>query len=484
MSELIQTVSPIFFQTHLDMGQLFNQLEHISMRGAEYVDLFFQKNESEVWRLEDGQVTEGGHDLNAGVAIHATQRASTGFAYSETIDWPSIQNISRFALGALNQPSKIKRSSQQYSKPPKRCYPTVTQGHLYPAYEKIELLRSIDQHVRSLSDSVDQVLIKLSVEDESMLLLNNLNQCCADQRPMIRMDVTAILSDRGQREQGHIALSGRYTWLTFIEQLDPKKIALEVIRLAKHGFKARPAPAGVMPVVLGPGWPGILLHEAVGHGLEGDFNRQGSSAFSNKLGQHVASKVCTVIDDGTLPHARGSLVFDDEGVPGQRNILIENGVLKGYLFDRLNAELMGMSPTGNGRRASYADPPLPRMTNTFLNPGAWTSQEILNDVDYGVYCVNFSGGQVDITSGKFVFSANEAYLIEGGKIKCPIQPLTLIGDGPSVLKKVSMVGSDWALDPGLGVCGKEGQSVPVGVGQPTIKIDEMVVGGSQVSAKS
>ena len=480
MNQVMAEIEPVLLTPgELDPSALIPVIGRCLSSGADYVDVFLQHTVSESWMLEDSEVKQGLHNVSAGAAVHLVQGVRSGFAYTENIVLPAIENAASLASGMLQSGASqalVPIETAEYLS----VYPhhqTVMQA---ADAQKIALLKAVDQYARTLDPHVIQVNAALSLNYEHMYLLNSVGVCAADVRPLIRLDVTVSLLDEHRREQGHSAIGGRYDLSEFLMTQPAKHLAFEAVRLAQHGLEARPAPAGLMPVVLGSGWPGILLHEAIGHGLEGDFNRRGSSAFSNKIGQRVATDHCTVVDDATLSCQRGSLAVDDEGVVGQETVLIEAGFLKGYILDRTNARLMGMQSTGNGRRESYAFPPLPRMTNTFLRNGNEAPEDIIASVEHGVYCTNFSGGQVDITSGKFVFSANEAFLIEGGKVTQPIKNLTLMGDGPSVLTQVSMIGNDWALDPGIGVCGKAGQSIPVGVGQPTIKIDEIVVGGTQI----
>jgi TldD protein len=358
---------------------------------------------------------------------------------------------------------------------------------LYPALDplasitdeqKTTLLADIEAQTRALDDRIDQVIISLSSNQDLVLVAASDGTLSADVRPLVRLNVTVILEENGRREQGYAGGGARADLNYFLSGDLPLQYAREAVRQASVQLEAEAAPAGAMPVVLGAGWPGILLHEAVGHGLEGDFNRKGVSAFSGRVGEQVASSLCTIVDDGTLPNRRGSLAVDDEGTPGGYNVLVENGVLKGYMQDKLNARLMGVDPTGNGRRESYAHMPMPRMTNTYMLAGPHDPADIIASVDKGLYAPNFGGGQVDITSGKFVFSASEAYLVENGKVTTPVKGAMLIGDGPEVLNRISMLGNDLELDTGVGTCGKEGQSVPVGVGQPTLKIDELTVGGT------
>ena len=344
--------------------------------------------------------------------------------------------------------------------------------------QKTAMLNELEQATRALDKRVEQVIIGLSSCHDTVLVAASDGTLAADVRPLVRLNVSVILQEKGRREQGYAGGGARADLNFFLSGDKPMEYAREAVRQAIVQLEAVAAPAGAMPVVLGPGWPGILLHEAVGHGLEGDFNRKGTSAFTGRIGEKVASSMCTIVDDGTIPNRRGSLAIDDEGTPGQNNVLVENGVLRGYMQDKLNARLMGVAPTGNGRRESFAHMPMPRMTNTYMLAGPHEPDEIIASVDKGLYAPNFGGGQVDITSGKFVFSASEAYLIENGRTTAPVKGAMLIGDGPEALARISMVGNDLELDTGVGTCGKEGQSVPVGVGQPTLKIDEITVGGT------
>jgi TldD protein len=458
-----------------------NQLETILSQIAGYqvdsADLYFQSIRSEVWRLEDGIVKEGHHDIRRGVGARAISGEKTGFAYSDEIMLPALMQVAKAARSIAKQGQSaiahVLRPVQT-----QLLYPALDPLETLSAAEKIALLHAVDQEARKQDSRVVQVSANLAGVYEVIFVLDSEGHIAADVRPLVRMNVSVVIEDQGRREQGSDGCGGRGGYQMFLENNRGLQLAQEAVRQALVNLHAKPAPAGTMPVVLGPGWPGVLLHEAVGHGLEGDFNRKGTSAFSGRLGERVASSICTVVDDSTLPGRRGSLNVDDEGTPAQCTVLIENGILKGYLQDKLNARLMGMSPTGNGRRESYAHLPLPRMTNTYMLPGSHTPEEIIASVDRGLYAVNFSGGQVDITSGKFVFSASEAYLIEKGKITHAVKGATLAGHGPDVLTRVSMLGNDLKLDEGIGTCGKEGQSVPVGVGQPTVKVDSLTVGGT------
>ncbi len=442
-------------------------------------DIYFQSTRHESWSLEDGIVKEGSFNIEQGAGVRAISGEKTGFAYTDELNVKALLEATRSARA-------IARSGQQ--KDYKVIYPTQS-GSLYNADDpllsmttenKIALLERIDRDTRSLDTRIEQVMISLSGVHESIIVATHDGLLNGDIRPLIRLNISVIIEQNGRRETGSHGGGARSDYNFFLEQDRAMNYAREALRQADIAMQAKPAPAGNMTVVLGPGWPGILLHEAIGHGLEGDFNRKGTSAFSGRLGEEVASPLCTIVDDGTLMNRRGSLNIDDEGSPTESTVLIENGRLKEYMQDNMNARLMGMRPTGNGRRESYSHRPMPRMTNTYMLAGESDPDEILESVKSGIYARNFGGGQVDITSGKFVFSANEAYLIENGKITQPVKGATLIGNGPDVLTRVSMVGNDLELDSGVGTCGKEGQSVPVGVGQPTLKIDGLTVGGTQV----
>lgn len=462
-------------------GLAVNDLEHVldQMMGHSInrADLYFQTSRHESWVLEDGIVKEGSYNIEQGVGVRAISGEKTGFAYSDEIVLPALSQAADAAktiarAGQQNQTQAWKKHDAH------ELYLPVDPLHTLSAEEKIDLLRQLDAEARKQDPKIKQVIASLSGVHEVVLVASSDGTLSADVRPLVRMNVTVIAEDGDKREQASSGGGGRFGYEYFIENDRALGFAREAVRMALVNLKAVDAPAGAMPVVLGSGWPGVLLHEAVGHGLEGDFNRKGSSAFSGRVGERVASSLCTVVDDGTLEHRRGSLNIDDEGTKTQHTVLIENGILKGYMQDKMNAELMGEASTGNGRRESYAHLPMPRMTNTYMLAGEHDPQEIIESVDKGIYAVNFGGGQVDITSGKFVFSTSEAYLVEKGKITRPVKGATLIGNGPDVLTRVSMVGNDLNLDSGVGVCGKEGQSVPVGVGQPTLKIDSLTVGGT------
>jgi len=443
-------------------------------------DLYFQSIRHEAWILEDGIIKEGDYASRAGVGLRALCGEKTGFAYSDDLSLLALEEASIAARSiAIQGGGQIAMQPWRPATPVIARYaadnPLLSLGNS----EKIALMHQVEQLARKLDPRIQQVIVSLGGNFEVVMVVASDGTMSADVRPLVRLSVTVIVEDKGRREQGNCSGGGRGNYQMFLKDDTALAYAAEAVRQALINLESVPAPAGTMPVVLGPGWPGILLHEAVGHGLEGDFNRRGSSAFSGRLGERVATPLCTVVDDGTLMGRRGSLTVDDEGTPSQCTVLIENGILKGYLQDKLNARLMNMAPTGNGRRESYAHLPLPRMTNTYMLAGPHEKEDIIASVEKGLYAVSFGGGQVDITSGKFVFSASEAYLIENGKITRPVKGATLIGNGPEVLTKVSMVGNDLALDRGIGVCGKEGQSVPVGVGQPTLRIDALTVGGTQ-----
>ena len=443
----------------------------------DYADLYFQSSRHESWVLEDGIVKEGQHNIEQGVGVRAVSGEKTGFAYSDEIILPALTESADAARAIARQGQTGSLSAWQ-ARQIQPLYSHDDPLSALSAEQKVALLQAADAEARKQDPRVKQVIVSLAGVHEVVLVAANDGTLSADVRPLVRMNVSVIAEDNGRREQGSAGGGGRVSYDYFLEQERALGFAREAVRQALVNLEAIDAPAGTMPVVLGPGWPGVLLHEAVGHGLEGDFNRKGSSVFSNRIGQQVASKHCTVIDDGTMANRRGSLSIDDEGTPSGHNVLIENGILRGYMQDKLNARLMNMAPTGNARRESYAHMPMPRMTNTYMAPGELDPQEIIASVDKGIYAVNFGGGQVDITSGKFVFSASEAYLIENGKVTSPVKGATLIGNGPESMNQVSMVGNDLKLDTGVGVCGKEGQSVPVGVGQPTLRIDRLTVGGT------
>ena len=460
----------------LDDSALQRVFGRIMTHQVDYADLYFQYSRSEGWSLEEGIVKSGSFNIDQGVGVRAVAGEKTAFAYSDDI-----------SLTALNAAAQATRAIAHQGAAGATQVATRGNGHnLYVPRDplaslddaaKVALLEKIERRARSLDPRVTQVIASLGGEYEVVLVTRSDGVTAADVRPLTRISLQVIVEQNGRREQGTSGGGGRFDYAYFTDAI-LEDYAQKAVSQALINLDARPAPAGALTVVLGPGWPGILLHEAIGHGLEGDFNRKGSSAFSGRIGERVAAPGVTVVDDGTIRERRGSLNIDDEGNPTQANVLIENGVLKSYMQDSLNARLMGVPVTGNGRRESYAHVPMPRMTNTYMLNGDKDPQEIIASVRHGLYAVNFGGGQVDITSGKFVFSASEAYMIENGKVTYPVRGATLIGNGPDVLERVAMIGNDLALDSGVGTCGKEGQSVPVGVGQPTLRIDALTVGGT------
>ena len=470
MSRLLEPVG-------LGEQQLSATLGTVMRGGVDYADLYFQVSRQESWTLEDGIIREGSFSLDQGVGVRATSGEKTGFAYSDELVLPALEQAAGAAraIARQGQEKRIQAWQRSTAAP---LYPLADPTTSIDDAQKTALLLEIDATTRELDPRVEQVIVSLSSSQDLILVAASDGTMAADVRPLIRLNVTVILEQDGKRERGYSGGGARADLHYFIDGDLPLEYAREAVRQAAVQLEAEAAPAGTMPVVLGPGWPGILLHEAVGHGLEGDFNRKSVSAFSGKVGQRVASKLCTIVDDGTMANRRGSLSVDDEGTPGQNTVLVEDGILRGYMQDKLNARLMGVDPTGNGRRESFAHIPMPRMTNTYMLAGPHEPDEIIASVKKGLYAPNFGGGQVDITSGKFVFSASEAYLIENGKVTRPVKGAMLIGDGPVALNEISMVGNNLELDAGVGTCGKEGQSVPVGVGQPTLKIDELTVGGT------
>lgn len=445
--------------------------------GVDFADLYFQVTRQESWSLEDGIIREGSFSLDQGVGVRANSGEKTGFAYSDELVLPALESAAGAARAIARQGQEKNVQAWKRSNAT-ALYPSSDPTTSIDDKQKTRLLLELDAATRQLDSRIEQVMISLASSQDLILVAASDGTMAADVRPLIRLNVSVILEQDGQREHGYSGGGARADLSYFLDGDFPLDFAREAVRQAAIQLEAQPAPAGTMPVVLGNGWPGILLHEAVGHGLEGDFNRKGVSAFSGKLGQRVASEQCTIVDDGTIANRRGSLSVDDEGTPAQNTVLIENGILRAYMQDKLNARLMGVETTGNGRRESFAHVPMPRMTNTYMLSGSHDPDEIIASVDKGIYAPNFGGGQVDITSGKFVFSASEAYLIENGKVTTPVKGAMLIGDGPEALHKISMIGNDLQLDTGVGTCGKEGQSVPVGVGQPTLKIDELTVGGT------
>ena len=465
-------------------GLTENQLRAILSRllnpSVDMADLYFQATQLESWVLEDSIIKNGSFDIERGVGIRAVSGEKTGFAYSDDIILPALESAATMAASIARAGQQGQVHALQKNPLLNPLYQPIDPISSWTEQDKLSLLHLVDETARASDSRIKQVNVSLQGSREIILVINSEGCMAADIRPLVRLNISVIAEDKGMREQCFAGGGARTDYSYFNKDNVATDLAKEAVRLALLNLEAVNAPAGSMPVVLGPGWPGVLLHEAVGHGLEGDFNRKGSSAFSGRIGERVASAGCTVVDDGTLPYRRGSLTIDDEGTPTQRTVLIEKGILKAYMMDKLNARLMGTNSTGNGRRESFAHLPMPRMTNTYMLPGPYNPQEIIATVKKGLYAVNFSGGQVDITSGKFVFSACEAYLIENGQVTRPVKGASLIGNGPEVLTQVSMIGNDLKLDSGIGSCGKEGQSVPVGVGQATLKIDTLTVGGTAI----
>lgn len=475
---LLETVkSSLLSPVNLDENDLNYALDSLMGSGIDAADLYFQNSQQESWVLEDGIVRDGQFNIEKGVGVRAMSGEKTGFAYSDDLSLNAIlratNNAKAIAKSGANQTAKPIVSSLH-----KLMYQERNPLGTKTADEKIELLKSLDVYTRQQDPRVEQVIVALVGGLDEVLVARSDGILAADIRPIVRLNVTIIVHANGRREQGSSGGGGRFSYDYFFENNKAQEFAAEALRQALLNLESIATPAGSMPVVLGAGWPGVLLHEAVGHGLESDFNRKGTSAFSSSMGERVASPLCTIVDDATLVNRRGSLTIDDEGEAAQNTVLIENGILKNYMYDTMNARLMHTQSTGNGRRESFAHLPMPRMTNTYMLAGETEPDEMIATVEKGIYAVNFAGGQVDITSGRFVFSLSEAYMIENGKIGAALKGATLIGSGPDVMKKISMVGNDLALDKGVGICGKEGQSVPVGVGQPTLKIDEITVGGT------
>jgi TldD protein len=462
----------------LDEHRIEQALGLVLGSAVDAADLYFQLSHEESWALEDGIVKDGHASIEQGVGVRAMAGEKTGFAYSDEIMMPALEEAALAARAIATSRGTGAVQAWQSSKPGHELYLPLDPRVSLRDEDKIAWLERVDRETRRMDPRVSQVMVSVHAVHELILVARSDGVLAGDVRPLVRMNVTVLVEQNGRRERGFAGCGGRYALDELVAQDRPLALAREAVRQALVNLDAVPAPAGTMTVVLASGWPGILLHEAIGHGLEGDFNRKGTSAFSGRIGERVAAPGCTVVDDGTLVRRRGSLNIDDEGTPTQCTTLIEDGVLRGYMQDRLNARLTGTQSTGNGRRESFAHMTMPRMTNTYMRPGPHEPAEILASVDRGIYAVNFGGGQVDITSGKFVFSASEAYLIENGRIGAPIKGATLIGNGPDVLTRVAMVGNDLKLDEGIGVCGKEGQSVPVGVGQPTLRVDALTVGGT------
>ena len=478
MTQLLQTAKNTLLEpAGLGEREIDQVLGRLMAPQVDYADLYFQYSRHESWSLEEGVVKSGSYSIGQGAGARAVSADRTGFAYSDELILPALSDAADAAGAIARNSSAAAVAVKRRQSAAAICYQPVDPLGSLGDEEKVALIRRAEQVARAADPRVSQVMVSLAAVQDVILVARSDGLLAADIRPLVRMNVTVIVEQGGRRERGTAGGGGRCDYRYFTEQDRADAFAREAVRQALVQLEAVDAPAGEMTVVLGPGWPGILLHEAIGHGLEGDFNRKGTSAFSGRVGEKVASALCTVVDDGTIENRRGSLSIDDEGEPTSRTVLIENGILCGYMQDQLNARLMNMPPTGNGRRESFAHLPMPRMTNTYMLGGQHDPEEIIASVEDGLYAVNFDGGQVDITSGKFVFSASEAYRLKNGKIEQPVRGATLIGNGPDVLTRVSMLGNDMALDSGVGVCGKDGQSVPVGVGQPTMRIDRLTVGG-------
>ena len=480
---LNQVSNTLLTPSNLSTKALLNIFDMMSHRNIDYADLYFQLSQDESWVLEDGIIKEGGFHIDRGVGVRAVSGEKTGFAYADQINLASLQQCAEAVKGIaqVKRGNFISPSAFNVVNPIAR-YAAINPLESLTKEKKIELLHLVDRTARAEDHRVTRVSASLSSVYEEILVMATDGTLAADIRPLVRLSISVLVEENGKRERGSCGSGGRFGLDWFFEVIDGDiravQFAKEAVRQALVNLSAVAAPAGLIPVVLGAGWPGVLLHEAVGHGLEGDFNRKESSLFTGKIGEQVTSPLCTIVDDGTIENRRGSLTIDDEGVPSQCNVLIKDGILQGYMQDKMNARLMGVAPTGNGRRESYAHLPMPRMTNTYMLAGQSQFDDLIASVEQGIYAPHFGGGQVDITSGKFVFSTSEAYLIEKGKITKPVKGATLIGSGIEVMQKISMVADKSELDLGIGVCGKEGQSVPVGVGQPALKIDEITVGGT------
>jgi TldD protein len=478
-SLLVQAQKTLLTPYGLDVADLNKVFGTIMAHDVDYADLYFQYSRSEAWSLEEGIVKSGSFNIDEGVGVRAIAGEKTAFAYSDDISALALGDAAKAVRAIAAAGQKRRKGAATKARSGHGLYVPNDPLSSLDAAAKVKLLERLESYARAADSRVTQVMAHIAGEYEVVLVAGSDGRLAADVRPLVRVSITVIVEgEGGKREQGSAGGGGR-TDYGFFDDEKLRGYAQAAVHQAVTNLAARPAPAGTMSVVLGSGWPGILLHEAVGHGLEGDFNRKGSSTFSGRIGQLVAARGVTVVDDGTIADRRGSLSIDDEGNPTQRNVLIEDGILKGYMQDALNARLMGVAPTGNGRRESFAHLPLPRMTNTMMMGGDKSVDEIIRSVKKGIYAVNFGGGQVDITNGKFVFSMSEAYMIEDGKVTYPVKGATLIGSGPEAMNRVSMIGDDLQLDPGVGTCGKDGQSVPVGVGQPTLRIDGLTVGGTE-----
>ncbi|MDH5835693.1 metalloprotease TldD [Luteimonas kalidii] len=477
-SPLALAESRLLLPAGLDAHQLDRMFGTLLGPGIDFGDLYFQHSRRESWSVEDGIVKDGAHSIEQGVGVRAISGEKTGFAYSEDINGDALLEAARSAR-AIARDGDARSPRALAVGAGRQLYPALDPVDALDSAAKVEALRRVDRAVRAADPRVKQVMVSLMGGVDTVLVARSDGVLGGDVRPLVRLNVQVIVEQDGRRESGYSGYGGRFSYDELLADGRPESFAREALRQALVNLEAVDAPAGTMPVVLGSGWPGVLLHEAVGHGLEGDFNRKGTSTYAGRMGQRVAAPGVTIVDDGTLDGRRGSLNIDDEGTPTQCTTLIEDGVLTGYMQDTLNARLMGVPPTGNGRRESFAHLVMPRMTNTYMLAGTREREEMIRSVKKGLYAVNFGGGQVDITSGKYVFSATEAYLIEDGRITAPVKGATLIGNGPETMQRVTMVGNDLALDEGVGTCGKDGQSVPVGVGQPSLLVSQITVGGTK-----
>jgi len=463
----------------VEQQTLANMLNRMLPAHADDGDLYLEHSVAESLALEEGRVKHVSAATHQGIGARVIKGEVAGHAYTDRLETAALMECARAARSIAEEGRRHAPVAVHESTPEQRLYAPENPAQAVSMPRRRQLLERLDALARSIDPRVKQVFANVSASFADIHIIRMDGSHIHDARPLVRLNISVVVEQNGKRETGAAGGGGRFGLEQLLEGDEAERLTREAVRIALLNLEAIPAPAGPMPVVLGPGWPGILLHEAIGHGLEGDFNRKGTSAFAGRIGKQVAARGVTVVDDGTIPERRGSLNTDDEGTQTRRTVLIEDGILTGYMTDRQNARLMGMEPTGNGRRESYAHPVLPRMTNTFMLAGRDNPDDILASLKRGIYAVNFGGGQVDITSGKFVFTTSEAYLVENGKLVAPVKGATLIGNGPDVLTRVSMIGNDLELDPGVGTCGKDGQSVPVGVGLPTIRIDELTIGGTE-----
>ncbi len=477
---VLDKTDEIFFENNeINKSKVFKILNE-STNKCDDGEIYFEKNDSESFYFDDGRMKDVSYNNSQGFGFRTISGEQKGYVHSDNINEKSIKEAAKIVQSTSKNYNGISQiNNPDYSNSNLYTSQNPLENHSFSS--KCDLLQEINEYARKLDPLVVQVSISLSASYSNIQIINIGDLCSADIRPLVRLNIQIVVEKNGVRENGSAGYGGRSLYDYWIEKKNWQNLAQDALRIAKINLNSKPSPAGSLPVVLGPGWPGVMLHEAVGHGLEGDFNRKGTSIFSNKIGEKVASEGVTVVDDGTIEERRGSINIDDEGTPSQKNVLIENGILKNYLQDKQNAMLMNMKPTGNGRRQSYNYYPMPRMTNTYMENGKYDPNEIIKSLKKGLYAVNFGGGQVDITSGKFVFSASEAYFVENGEIKYPVKGATLIGNGPEAMNKIKMIGNDLKLDPGIGTCGKDGQGVPVGVGQPTLLMEGITIGGTDIS---